>query len=232
MVDVEEMDESEKDEAAKQDSLTNDNNDSGEGMEEREEFSLLRPGVMEEVRARDEEPMEISNIVLPAEKDTPTIEEPVETDTSDSIVPVPVEEHFEALAISAKKGTRARSSRPSTADGDDDTEGFVDQNVTLLCPLADNMKLKKIRRSTSPPRAVNQEQALGGPRRRSPNRQHRLRNKDRKEILSPNKREPQRAVHANLRPNLSSERSGLKQRSRYLLDAVVGLLLPNQRNQL
>jgi hypothetical protein len=132
MVDVEEMDESEKDEAAKQDSLTNDNNDSEEGMEEREEFSLLRPGVMEEVRARDEEPMEISNIVLPAEKDTPTIEEPVETDTSDSIVPVPVEEHFEALAISAKKGTRARSSRPSTADGDDDTEGFVDRNVTLF----------------------------------------------------------------------------------------------------
>jgi hypothetical protein len=133
MVDVEEMEEIEKDEATKQDnSLTNDNPDGEEsGMEERE-FSLLRPGVME-VRARDEGPMTIPGIVLPADKDTSTIEEPVEAVTSVSIVPVPTEEAFEGLTITAKKGTHARSPRPSPSpatDGDNDTEeGFTDQNV-------------------------------------------------------------------------------------------------------
>jgi hypothetical protein len=134
MAGVMEVDENEKDETGEKDENLSNNNDSDDGErrgEEKEVFSLLRPGVMEEVRARDEQLLEVPKIVL---------EEPAEKATSTSVVPLPVAAEDDAeIDVAPKRGTRARLHRgkkpsPSPAPhGDDNTgEESVHQNVTIF----------------------------------------------------------------------------------------------------
>ena len=101
------------------------------GGENKEVFSLLRPGVMDKGRARDEQSIEVPKIVLP---DGEAISKSI------SIVPLPIAAEDDAeLNVAPKRGARARLLRgrrpsPSPAPcGDDNTEEkSVDQNVTIF----------------------------------------------------------------------------------------------------
>ena len=146
MVGVEETDESEKDEVKKTDSNFAHDQEGGEEKEgaEREVFSLLRPGVMEEVRTREEVPIEVPEIVLPDDEDIVTAEEPTEKagPTSAVLLPVPGDDDGEELNV-PKSGARARLLRrtkrsPSPAPYRDEAAG---PNVTIIAFPFCNRKL-------------------------------------------------------------------------------------------
>lgn len=137
MAGVEEVDENEKDEVAEPEGkLFSDKTDDEKKGGEEKIFSLLRPGVMGEVRTREEEPVEVPEIVIP-DGDIANTKELVEMATSDPVAPLPVAAEDDAeINVAPKRGTRARllrgtkpSPSPAPHGGDNTEEESVDQNI-------------------------------------------------------------------------------------------------------
>jgi hypothetical protein len=122
--------------------------DSDRSRDEREVFSLLRPGVLEEMMARDEK----ADILLPDVGDIAPSEEPEpEEATPTSAVPLPVaaeDDNEIDVTVAPKRGSRARllrATRPSPSpappedgDSDDNLEDEpIHHIVSFLCILYD-----------------------------------------------------------------------------------------------
>ena len=117
--------------------------DSDRSRDEREVFSLLRPGVLDEVMTRDEEPINVPDIVLPdAEDITPSEEREEAAPTSTVPLPVAAEDDNE-IDVAPKRGSGARflrATRPSPSPappedgGDDDNleDEPMDQSVSFV----------------------------------------------------------------------------------------------------